>query len=387
MATSSAFGAWLDSVKETLKAAVSNPADDLHAIKAEKNPARQLKLCEAFLKTHAALKKECDLVREFHATAKKEVTVAEDLHAIKAEKDPEQQVKLCKAFLTNHAAYKNECDLVEEFFAAAHKEVGVQRAKKAYMLQMKGQADDEYNPENKFDLKHLTGQSKTALGGDLSDVTGHGMDEAEVAAIKTFTAQDYQYLNPAVANQKNKPDKPDDWMDTYKEKPSILKSQEQIDAEWPEKKKQLYEEGALHAGVIMEGLKKLEAKGGMIYRGFRISPDEFQEKFTVGALLDPTETFQSTSTDPDKAWEFSMGSNKTLPDQTVAVVLEAQLFNGRDIAALSLINSEKEILTLPGTVYKILSIGDMAPEKQIGRPTGAPRATAYKTVKATQIFK
>jgi hypothetical protein len=269
MATSSAFGAWLDSVKVSLKAAVSNPAQDLAAIKAEKNPARQVKLCEDFLQTHAALKKECDLVQEFLVVAKKEHSVKEDLQAIKAEKDPAKQIKLCENYLKTHADMKNECDLVEEFLAAANKEWGVAQAKKAYLLQAQGKADDELNPENKFDLKHLTTKAKTAAQGDLTDKRGHGMDEAEVAAVKTFTAQDYKYLNPAVANQKDKDKEkyPTDWMDTYQEKPG-LKTKEEIEAEWPAKKKELYEEGALHAGVMMEGLKKITAKGVKIYRGF-----------------------------------------------------------------------------------------------------------------------
>src|SRR5215831_1462144 len=126
MATSSAFGAWLDSVKVSLKAAVSNPAKDLSEIKAEKDPAKQIKLCEDYLKTHADM--------------------------------------------------KNECDLVEEFLAAAKKEWGVAQAKKAYLLQAQGKADDELNPDNKFDLKHLTTKARIAAQGDLTDKTGHGMD-------------------------------------------------------------------------------------------------------------------------------------------------------------------------------------------------------------------
>jgi hypothetical protein len=119
----------------------------------------------------------------------------------------------------------------------------------------------------------------------------------------------------------------------------------------------------------------------------RISPDKFKEKFSVGDPLDATETFQSTSTNADTAWEFSLGDHNTPRDQTVAVVLEAQLFDGRDIKELSVVKKEDEILTLPGTAYKVESIEDMPSHWQRNRPTGAPPATVWKMVKATQFFK
>ena len=68
------------------------------------------------------------------------------------------------------------------------------------------------------------------------------------------------------------------------------------------------------------------------------------------------------------------------------MVLQAQLFDGRDIEKLSVYKSEKEILTLPGTVYEVISISDMPSGKRQSDPE-APQATAWKIVNATQKFK
>jgi hypothetical protein len=51
------------------------------------------------------------------------------------------------------------------------------------------------------------------------------------------------------------------------------------------------------------------------------------------------------------------------------------------------VKKEDEILTLPGTAYKVESIEDMPSHWQRNRPTGARPATVWKMVKATQFFK
>ncbi|MEI9976350.1 MAG: hypothetical protein WDO73_32440 [Ignavibacteriota bacterium] len=99
---------------------------------------------------------------------------------------------------------------MEDLLAVARKEWGVEEAKKAYLLQAKKKADPQYNPGNKYDLQAM----RTDVNSEsLKDKTKSGLGKGEVAAIKTFTGDDYRYINPAVANQKDKADKPADWMD------------------------------------------------------------------------------------------------------------------------------------------------------------------------------
>lgn len=303
---------------------------------------------------------------------------AADLKAIQALPNASARKPQLETFIQRYPALHAECAKAEDLLAQAMKEIGVEQAKKAYLLQAQGKADPTYNPNNKYDLKNLTAKAKGAAKGNLTDVTGSGLSKPEVAAIKTFTADDYKYLNPAVANQKDKADKPSDWMDSNRPK-------NMSDEDWAKKKKHLYEEGALHAGVMMEGLKKMKAQGPTIYRGFRISPTDFASKYKKGGRLDPTETFQSTSTDEAVAYKFSAGNDKTAPTQTTAVVLQAQLFDGRDIAKLSVYKSEKEILTLPGTVYEIEDVTEMPSGKRVNHPA-APVALEYKIVHAIQKF-
>ena len=348
MGTSSnlaAFKSWVGSVKGAMKSVKSGKPDPAVALKA--------------------------------AQIVKNVTAGKELAAIEKEPDPALRKPLLEKFLKRYPGAKAECAKAEDLLAKAWIEIGVEQAKQAYLLQAPGKADPKYNPANKYDLQHLTAQAKAAANADLSDATGSGLSEPEVSAIKTFTADDYKYLNPAVANQKDKKEKPSDWMDSNRPKGMS-------DEDWAKKKKTLYEEGALHAGVMMEGLKKMVAQGKMIYRGFRISPSDFNSRFKVGTDLDPTETFQSTSTEEAVAYEFSTGNDKVPDSQTVAVVLKAQLFDGRDIEKLSVYDSEKEILTLPGTVYRVVKISDMPSSMRI---KGKPTATAWKIVEAQQVFK
>jgi hypothetical protein len=397
----SALKSWVGSVKSAMKSVKSgkpspdiaakamqmaqaanvktNAVSELRTIQTVDDASIRKPMLENFLKKYAGQKTECAEAENLLAQARKQITVQAAVVRIKQEQKPAVRKKLCDDFLKSNAEFGKECAEIEDVMAQAWKEMGVEEAKNAYLLQAQGKADPKYNPANQYDLKNLTGKAKTAAKGDLTDVTGSGLSGPEVSAIKTFTADDYKYLNPAVANQKDKADKPSDWMDVNK--PTGMS-----DEDWKKKKKELYEEGALHAGVMMEGLKKMKAQGKMIYRGFRISPADFASKFAVGKALDPTETFQSTSTDEVVAYGFSAGNKKTAADQTTAVVLQAQLFDGRDIEKLSVYKSEKEILTLPGTVYEVISISDMPSGKRQSDPE-APQATAWKIVNATQKFK
>jgi hypothetical protein len=163
--------------------------------------------------------------------------------------------------------------------ANAMKKWGVDETKKAYVSQMKGEAS-EHNPGNKFQPKHMSNTKEMVFNEAKlkAFMERFGLEEAEVLAIRMYTANDCKYINPAVANQKDHPErqlmgedgKPVDWMDSA-QKPGSAN-----------KRKELYEEGALHAGVIMEAFKKLPRREGTVYRGARMNEATFNSKFTVG---------------------------------------------------------------------------------------------------------
>src|SRR5262249_41786060 len=149
------------------------------------------------------------------------------------------------------------------------------------------------------------------------DKTNSGLTEAEVLAIRIYTARNYKFINPAVANQKDRKDRSTDWMDTSM-KPDPSKAAEilalehqksQLPPPTPEQiaarknqlseqlkeyeaggKSKLYEEGALHAGMMMEAFKKMKKSGKMIeidlYRGARMTQEMFAREYKVGNLIE-----------------------------------------------------------------------------------------------------
>ena len=330
-----------------------------------------------------------------------------ELQKMKEEKDPSKRMLLCETFLKRFSAnpdpvVKKACAEVEDLLAQAHKEWGVEEAKKAYLLQMQKKADPDYNPDNKYDLKHTSERSQEAAKGDLSDKTGSGLSEAEVLAAQTYSLSDFSYINPAVANQKDKARKArdfrpkTDWMDANlpSVKPAAT-TQGPVDpdkkrpiplnvrtAMRDQKRQELYEEGALHAGMLMEALKKLPKAEARIYRGRCMRPQDFAREYQVGKAF-AYESFASTSTDEEVARAFSLGLNpQSSPpeDATVAVIVEAQVYDARDIEELSKAAGEQERLVLPGSTLRVDSIEDDTPSR-------SARIKAFKRVKCTQVFK
>jgi hypothetical protein len=298
--------------------------------------------------------------------------VAADLAKLKKESNIQKRIALCEQFLKTHAAQKAECEEVEDLLAEAMKQRGVEEAKKAYLLQAQKKADPKYNPGNKFDLKELRTDVK---GIGLKDATKSGLSKAEVAAVKTFTGDDYRYINPAVANQKDKAEKKGDWMDQNKPNSGSA-------SDWKDKKRQMYEEGALHAGMMAEALKKLKTIQKTVFRGTRMTPDAFKSAYQVGSTLD-YEAFVSTSTAESVSLGFAAGDQRTDPKATVQVMVEAEIVDLRDIQKLSLIKSENELLASPGTKLRVESIAD---EESGKRAAGTPAATAWKRVKLKQLI-
>jgi hypothetical protein len=322
---------------------------------------------------------------------------------LKAEKNPEKKMRLCEAFLETYKDHPNEVAQAEDIYAEARKEWGVNEAKKAYGAQMKGISDPKLNPGNKFAPKNMKQSEKgdilaPAIVKDLSKRLG--ISEEEVIAIRTYTAADYAYINPAVANQEDHPERQKQgsdgnkvtWMDAqHKPDPGKAKNPterrqlEQDLKEYEEKKKRsLREEGGLHAGMIMEAFKKLPRKSGPLYRGARMNMARFHNDYQVGKKI-PIEAFISQSVSPDVARSFAAGGgNVKLPDDsTVSVFVEVQVHDARDVSEISIYGAgEAEWLLPPGGFLEVKSIED-----DTTRNAGTPTATAWKKVKMEQVFK
>ena len=212
----------------------------------------------------------------------------------------------------------------------------------------------------------------------VSVIKEAGLTEAEIAAIKIFTANDYLYLNPAIANDEvwlgNQTKSVQDAMDANAQQG---RHQATVDT------KKLIEEGTAHAGVIMAALAKMTPMKGKVYRGARMSQKEFSDTYEGKAQV-TFDSFVSSAIaeGPARSYARGSGSKKPNDDQTVSVVCIIDVDDARDVHALSEIQSEKEWLLLPGATYAITRIEDDA-AVEVGRPA----ATAGKIVHMKQISK
>lgn len=273
---------------------------------------------------------------------------------------------VCEWYLFDHTGVKEQAHrgeekkvaLVEDLFAEVRLELSRGQAQQAYL-------DDAYREErdvraddgkgmtksDKFALKHQTagGAVKYAtqkmIAGQGSSqkaafdiMTKHGLSEAEVVAIRTFTAEDYRYINPATANSKSR-------MDGYMESWGRAESQRQG----------LVEEGTLHTGVAMQGLAKLPPMRGTLYRGAQLTPADFAKEYTVGNTVTfPSLTSSSTVRKVADGW-----AAKNAGEKTVHYVATLNVTNARDIQALSMIGDEKEWVLLPGAMFVVRAVKKM----------------------------
>src|SRR5260370_3845974 len=213
---------------------------------------------------------------------------------LKVEKDLAKRIALCEALLEEHTDRSPQRDKVEDILAETKKQWGVDQAKAAYATQMKGEVHDgdaktpAYNPGGQFELMNLKGKNLIFQDKKVQELMrSTGLTEGEVLAIRAYTAANYKYINPAIANQKDRTDKKSDWMDTQNRpdpsKATSPKQKQRLEAELkqyeeglanePGSKKSLYEEGALHAGMMAEAFKKLPKKTATLSRDPRMNPN------------------------------------------------------------------------------------------------------------------
>jgi hypothetical protein len=119
--------------------------------------------------------------------------------------------------------------------------------------------------------------------------------------------------------------------------------------------KQLFEEGALHGAMAVAALKKLPAREGLCYRGMRMTPAAFRQKYGQ-QTIEPETLRQVTSvaTTKEAAEAFANGTGCQDPEKTVSVLTCVNVLTGRDIGDISVHGrKENEWLLLPGTVLEV----------------------------------
>jgi hypothetical protein len=191
----------------------------------------------------------------------------------------------------------------------------------------------------------------------------YDLTDAEVAAIKIYTVDDYKYINPALADN-------DQWMAAQLPKLSGPET-----APTPEGIAGAKAEGKRHGETALAGIQKLPPWDEKpTYRGLRLTQKEFDAQY-VNSRQFKTEAFQSTTLDPGVAERFAKrpkdDKGKDADDGKVGIVITLTVTNGRDIRKFSLL-PEEEILLLPGATFTV-----QPPKK---RPPAAEGGDVYDVV-------
>lgn len=413
------FG-WLEKTKRLLESAPAedNPGLQLNAIRAERDPAKQVKACERFLKTFAkdvagydevlrtymdpAARAErirdiddvklrrvyCEAFFKDFPQPGREHSLVQELYdandevrlkQIKSAKDTKQQLALCEAFFERYPGPSKARAEVEDIHAMALTALSKAQAEQEYALEMRGKAaahNMAYLRQAEVvvkDVKDIKPIPKEELANPHEP-----LNEGELLAIRAYTADNYRDINPNVQNNR-------DWADAtgkpVREKFEDDASFQAALAEYEDKgRKGRREEGVVHAGVLMEACKKLKPKKGKIYRGQRMTEARFASEFREGQVL-PNTTFSSSTLSESVARGFAGGSSRHPRDETVSVVCEIEVSTARDVQSGSVQGkNEGEWLVLPGTLFKIVKIKD---DKK--KDVGNPPATKWKVVKMKEI--
>ncbi len=198
-----------------------------------------------------------------------------------------------------------------------------------------------------------------------------GLSRAEQAAITTFTAQDYKYMNPAAANSSS-------WMLANRDRDltegmSAAEKAQTLAANTPAGDqaytKPRLQEGSLHTGMALQGLLKLPVYDDMTYRGEAFNRADFLKRFkldkkgraTARTKTSTRATISSASKLKDKAeaFVFTSSADLQLPNKlndSYCLIWEYKLIDGRDIEKLSANEHEAEVATLPGATFEIVDV-------------------------------
>lgn len=229
-------------------------------------------------------------------------------------------------------------------------------------------------PQSKLESQQERYDNRKAVRDHGASV---GLSGPELAAIITFTGSDYRYINPATANNRawmiganeanDSVDKPNlDGAEKIELQLSLQKQGITMDQRLAQRNKELgamTEEGALHAGMAMQGLLKMPVYKGQLYRGECVTKADFDKRFTIGKRdkVTPVEktlkrlTISSASKDRGVATAFQGIASAKIAPPRVYILWEMDVTNGRDIEAISAATAEREVATLPGAEFAVVS--------------------------------
>ena len=183
-----------------------------------------------------------------------------------------------------------------------------------------------------------------------------GMTDAEMAAIKIYTAPDYRYINAGMAKNRG------GWLTSAirQDESGARVGDNRIlgDADLEEgfsgprsPADMAAAEGRRHGTHAVEGMKKMPPWKGQTFRGAGFTHDQFQEQFGRGVWS--ADSFTSTST--QQAVSEGFAHNESVGGK-IGVLMVFKVTNGRDIKDLSIYSGEGEVLLMPGTRATVTNI-------------------------------
>jgi hypothetical protein len=220
------------------------------------------------------------------------------------------------------------------------------------------------DPAEKYALEALTTASKSGVAGGMDKqarnvMEGSSLTEAEVAAIRIFTGEDYKYINPAMAGSTWEGKNPQDKESWLTENIAKEKANKSPTFDRGASYKAMREEGGLHAGVAMQGLRKLPLFTGQVYRGAGYTDEDFRKGIVVGKVF-AFSAFASSSKNRAVAEKFARDQK----DKTCMVIFVLHDSGGRDVSKLSLAANEAEVTLLPGSKYSVEYVKEIQPPQQ-----------------------
>jgi hypothetical protein len=167
--------------------------------------------------------------------------------------------------------------------------------------------------------------------------------EAGIRGLRTFTAGDYVYINAALRGDEAR----------------MLRYLEEKKRDVPLDRAMA--EGIAQARIVHQALEELPWTKMCVYRGARLSMEEFDKIYWIPAKLKKPyvqEGFDSRTKSIEIARRFAngKGDKPPRPDQNVSVLfvyIDAWVKDIEPYSEMLEWNNEKEVLTLPGSVFAI----------------------------------
>jgi hypothetical protein len=208
----------------------------------------------------------------------------------------------------------------------------------------------------------ITDANVAGVGSEaLKIMQERGITDAEMAAIKIYTAADYRYINAGIAKDRggwlrsaivNLQDKPSTAPETLGAplgpgQQGPLSKGDAIAAS----------EGARHARMALEGLRKMKPWAGGVptFRGMGLSHEEYKQQFEDTSTW-TSAAFTSTSVDKTVSEQFARSESQG-GKQGILIVFDV-VIDGRDLMDISIFGREGEVLLLPGATADITRIDD-----------------------------